>query len=393
MQWTLPIRSFLLVVTAILASNAVSALPQFTLTSGNRCVNCHVNQQGAGLRNELGWYSMNETSVIPPASIGLDGFYGSLPTSNMAFDERVTLGFDMRFQTARSVDSGSSRKYFPMQVAAHAAVTIVDGVIWEGTYNAGPTRYAGQSSYSTSVLIQPTVEWPQLRVGHIQPSIGIRYDDHSMLIRQIADNTAYAHPLIAPNYAEWGAEMNYFGLQWLTVGAGVFGTSKMSEVQINNVSIVRNAQPLVMGRVVLSDHHLITSETNSYVGASVLAQQDLTMVNLFAGIGIADHVSIMAERMTGSFMQGTTTNTVVSVSGMAMDGLMLEVRAEEAVLTSTSPTVYESRVTQLVFGAQIFLLPFIELRPDYRIIETEQDPRYQDQYSANRWNLQLHLFF
>lgn len=386
-------KILVLVLLTVVGSAPSIALPQFTLYSGNRCVNCHVNQQGAGLRNELGWYSMNETSLISPEAIGLGGMYQALPSSNMAWDERVTYGFDVRFQTARSIDSGSTRKYFPMQVAAHAAVSIVDGVMWEGTYNAGPTRYAGQTSYSTSVLVQPSVAWPQLRVGHFQPSIGIRYDDHSMLIRQIADNTAYANPLIAPNYGEWGAELTYYGLQWLTVGVGAFGSARLSEVRINGTSIVRSSQPLFMGRVVLNDHNMITKATNSYIGASVLAQQDLTMVNVFAGIGIADHVAIMAERMQTSLYQGTTTNTSIGISASVIDGLILEARAEEAVLTSTTPTSYENRVTQLVFGAQIFPLPFIELRPDYRIIETEQDPRMQDQYTAKRWNVQLHLFF
>ncbi len=381
-----------LVLTALAAVPALS-IPQLTLFSGNRCVNCHVNQQGAGLRNELGWYSMNETSLIPPSSVGLGGFYESLPQSNLALDERLNLGFDLRFQTARGIDTGATRKVFPMQVAAHAAYTPLDGLTLEGTYNAGPTRYAGQRSGSFSALVQPEVMWPQLRVGFFQPSIGIRYDDHSMMIRQIADNTAYANPLIAPNYAEWGAELTWFGAQWLTIGVGAFGSSGLAEVQLNNRSIVANNQPLALARIVISDHAGIASWLNLYGGASFFGNADTRMVNAFAGLGWEDRVSLMAEVMQGAFQQGSTQNWSVALSAMVVQGLMLEARVEEARYRSEDPITYENRVRQLVFGAQIFLLPYIELRPDYRIIDTEQSPRMVDQYAAKRWNVQLHFFF
>ena len=47
----------------------------------------------------------------------------------------------------------------------------------------------------------------QLRIGHFQPSIGIRYDDHTMLCP--AGSRSKYHPvIIAPNFAEYGAELN-----------------------------------------------------------------------------------------------------------------------------------------------------------------------------------------
>ncbi|MBK7412179.1 MAG: hypothetical protein IPI29_06455 [Ignavibacteria bacterium] len=63
------------------------------LMSGNRCANCHVNQQGAGLRNELGWYSMMDESVIKPASVGLGGLYEPLQQTNLAANETFAICF------------------------------------------------------------------------------------------------------------------------------------------------------------------------------------------------------------------------------------------------------------------------------------------------------------
>ena len=46
--------------------NLAYALPQFSLISGNRCSSCHINQQGGGGRNDLGWYSYRDIGAIEP---------------------------------------------------------------------------------------------------------------------------------------------------------------------------------------------------------------------------------------------------------------------------------------------------------------------------------------
>ncbi|HLP27017.1 MAG TPA: hypothetical protein VK147_00160 [Candidatus Didemnitutus sp.] len=380
-------------VLLILSAPTVLAIPQYTLMSGNRCANCHVNQQGAGLRNELGWYSMMDESIIKPSSIGLGGLFEPLQQSNLTLNETFNYGLDLRAQSSRGIDSGSTRKTFPMQVAMHAAWTPQEGITVEGTYNAGPIRYDGQTSWSASVLAQPTKDWPQVRIGHFQPSMGIRYDDHSMMIRQIADNTAYAHPLIAPNYAEYGAEITYATPTWLSLSAGVFDMTNLARVNINGRQITPGSVGY-SGRLVVSDHNTFTAITNSYVGASVLAANSMTMTSVFAGVGLEDRVSLMGEVfMMHSQGLADTRNAIVALMVKVFDGVYLEGRAEQATLTSIAPTAYESTVTQWVIGAQLFVLPFLEIRPDYRIVETGQSPQLLDQYKAKRWNVQIHIFY
>ena len=48
-----------------------------------------------------------------------------------------------------------------------------------------------------------------------------------MLVRQIAGSDG--SPLIAPNYAEYGMEFNYNGIDWVTLTAGVFNAESLSE--------------------------------------------------------------------------------------------------------------------------------------------------------------------
>jgi hypothetical protein len=42
--------------------------------------------------------------------------------------------------------------------------------------------------------------------------------------------------------------------------------------------------------------------------------------------------------------------------------------------------------TQLVLGARLFVLPFVELRPEWRWVDTER-------YRSSRIAAQLHLFY
>jgi hypothetical protein len=50
----------------------------------------------------------------------------------------------------------------------------------------------------------------------------------------------------------------------------------------------------------------------------------------------------------------------------------------------SSPTAIFT--SQIVLGGQIFPLPFLEFRPEYRITTTEV-------FSSQRWTVQMHLFF
>jgi len=73
---------FLFVVSAPLY-----AIPQFALLTGNRCSNCHVaTGGGGGMRNDLGWYSFNDVSIIPRNGSLLGWMYAG-DNSNKHFDD------------------------------------------------------------------------------------------------------------------------------------------------------------------------------------------------------------------------------------------------------------------------------------------------------------------
>ncbi len=372
----------------IAGSSTALALPQFSLLTGNRCINCHIAPQGGGLRNDLGWYSMRDVGLIDPADLGMPG----PGESNTLFDGLLRTGLDFRMQRARSHKSPDAEgKIFPMQAALYGALVPTEWATVYAAYNFGAKkRYNGQQSWSTSLLLQPDYSYPILQAGFFQPSIGVRYDDHTMLVRQVAG--AAGVPLIAPYFAELGAEITYNSLKWLSVTAGAFNARSLAENLVTGLdslphALVDEDNLSMLGRVVFSPRAL-DNELNMYAGVSLLLNDDFSLTNIFAGVGFTDDVSLMAEYAHSDKQDlRTTDNFSIDLTWQALDALLLYVRGERGVtsLTYLAEPV-EEYTNQVVLGTQIFVLPSVELRPEYRWVDTEA-------FTSTRYAVQLHLFY
>lgn len=363
----------------------VGATTQFALLTGNRCINCHTSPQGGAQRDELGQYSMDGVGVMAPNQM--------LPGRTAFANGKVLVGADFRAQMARShVSPDAERKYFPMQAALYSVVRPSQAVKIEGTYNFGPKKYDGQRAWTASLMYQPTFDWPMLRVGHFQPAIGMRYDDHTMLVRQTPDVVG-ASSLIAPNYAEYGAEVHYYRKLWLSLTAGVYGARALAENTVmtggQQVSLIQDRDKLsYLGRVVFWPR-LVPQKMNFYVGGSVLKNEDFQLSNLFGGLGRQDRVAIMAElALSDKESLRTTRATSVDVSVQVKPGVILYVRGEHGMVTHkrTGSADIELTTRQAVFGGQIFLMPQVELRPEYRLLDTET-------FRSGRYAFQVHIFY
>lgn len=377
------------ILGAFISVSRVSALPQFSLLTGNRCINCHVNVQGGGLRNDLGWYAMESVGILQYDDIGLGVLRPVLSTNTFAGD-RLTVGVDFRLQSSRSLrDTSPERRLFPMQGAFYAVYKPFDWMLVEGSYNLGRRvyAYAGQQSWTGSIAVQPSLAYPQLRIGYFQPSIGYRFDDHTMLIRRIpAGSQDY---LFAPNWAEWGAELNYYRFEWLTLTAGISMLTNLKNATLPDATgqtralLLHPNQPAAVARALFSPR-LFRERLTLNFGASTLQHNDFSLWNVFGGFGYADRVSLIIESM---LHQTPDVRTIMATSAEltvhVAEPVYLSARAEKGeTLTGTTSL----RQEQYLLGAQIFVLPFIELRPEYRIIDLPL-------YRLNRWTVQLHVFY
>jgi hypothetical protein len=361
------------------------ATAQFALLTGNRCINCHITTQGGAQRDELGQYAMDGVGLLAPTQ--------TLPGRTAFANGKLLVGADFRALTARShVSPDAERRYFPMQAAVYGVVRPSNAVKVEGTYNFGPKKYDGQKAWTTSLMYQPTFDWPMLRVGHFQPPIGMRYDDHTMLVRQTPDVVG-ASSLIAPNYAEYGAEVHYYRKLWLSVTAGVYSARALAENDVMTagqpVSLIQDRdKPSYLGRVVFWPK-LVPQNMNFYVGGSVLKNDDFQLSNVFGGLGRQDRVAVMAEAAFSDKENLRTSRMVsVDVSVQVKPGLILFVRGEHGTVTNkrTGRADVELTTRHAVFGGQIFLMPQVEVRPEYRLLDTET-------FRSGRYVLQVHVFY
>lgn len=392
--WTLIALTFVAVATS------VSARPQYSLLSGNRCSGCHVNVNGAGLRSDLGWYARNDIGMISRESPALDWLYGA-DDGNTFLDNTLTVGMDIRVQHVRSFsDTTGDRSTFPMQFALYGAYQPIKAVTIEGQFNGASVsskaaKYAGQRDGLYSVILQPDHSWPQLRVGLIRPSVGVRYDDHSSFPFSYVTSTR-REQFIAPFWGEYGAEVSYEAPLWLTAQAGVFGTSGMQRLQVDNgagarSSLITGDQPTITARVQFWPR-FFEDMLNTYVGASVLHNNDLNMIDVFGGVGLTDEVTLMLHWMTfdkQNYLR--TSNVFAEVDWQIWDPVILYVRGEMArttkdgLVTTTSDNAFE--ITSAVIGATLIPIDYVEIRPEYRVWDTSLPD------VTTRWFVQLHLYY
>jgi hypothetical protein len=388
------------ILLAGIASVTAMAIPQFSAISGNRCSNCHVAPSGGGIRNDLGWYSWYDVGLISRDSSFLAPMY-AIDKENTFFDGMLTLGMDARVQSTRSFTSPqATRSTFPMQASLYAALTPIKAVTLEGTFNLAALRqgagggqrivYPGQRMGSLSAIIAPSLSLPMLRVGLFRPSIGMRYDDHTMGSFGYATSTN-RQTLVAPDWSEYGAEITYEGLRWLTLQTGIFGSEGLSQVRINDggtrtVSAVTGNQPTITARAVVWPR-AFDDKLNMWLGGSVLSNNALTLTSAFAGVGLSDHLSLLLDRTSMKLNNVIETeNWTAELLYQAATWAFPYVRAERywTDQVNATGTVLSNAA---IIGAQIFLLPYVELRPEYRILDT-----WKEGYSS-RWNFQLHIFY
>lgn len=376
----------------------LSALPHMSLTAGSPCSTCHVSPQGGAARNEIGWGNEHFMGMVGWRKLGLERFEEAEDASLAG--GKLLLGADVRLQIARlgrpTPKAGADAKdaifegnvpadppeirAIPMQMQPYLTVLATPWLTLTGSYNVGyhKSRYPGMTPLDASVIVHPGRGKPVLRAGLIQPSIGIRHDDHTMLLR--ADAAAPRTPIIPPNYNEPGAEVQWQPVSWLRAEAGAFMTRNLHDVMPDAVD---STGPGWLGRVTwlpqVLDLHL-----NGWLGASLFGAGDFKMLNVFAGVGKDKRVALQVEASKSWTGEGReTTNGMAMLTVPLQSWIAIEARVERA---NTVADGHTHTTDALVLGTQFFPIGYLELRPEYRLIKT-------DEYALGQYTLQMHAFF
>ena len=391
-------RIAILCLLVALIGNDALAIPQFSALTGNRCSNCHVNTSGGGIRNDLGWYSWYDVGIIPRDAAALKWAYDA-DSSNQFFDGTLTLGMDLRAQSARGFTEGSERKLFQMQASLYAAFAPVKAVALEASFNLAALRkgpntdvrvvYPGQRMGSFSAYYMPDQTLPSIRVGLFRPSVGMRYDDHTMAPYSYTNaNTRQTY--LAPDWSEFGAELTYESIQWLTLQAGVFGSEGLSQILLSDgvrsSSAITGNAPTITSRAVFWPR-FANDIINTWIGGSYLLSNGYSMASVFASVGWSDHVALMLDyTMTNKTGVISSRNFMAEISFQIFSPVLVYARYERYFTVQVNvPGTFSANAG--VLGAQVFVLPYVELRPEFRLWDTWREG------TSNRWAVQLHIFY
>lgn len=410
-------------IALALLTGVAWATPRQSLTAGTPCVACHVNPNGGEGRTELGWSSMNHAGALTWDQLGLKGFHD---VSSNRILKIASLGFDARLQGARlgrpqiedTAGGGTETTvpdmtWFPMQFQPYLTVKPTRKVTLYGTWLMGPSTlrdgelcdpvFPGMSCVGAQVIFEPGGAAPTVRVGVFQPSIGIRHDDHTILLRGDAANRR--QPVIAPGYAELGGEVIYQPRQWVRLEVGGFGTQHLEEA-LNSVTRTAELWPAAYSARLTLQPHLefgggapaaakdefddFDAEpatpfvVNTWLGASAYGSKDFMLINGFLGAGIHEGVTLMAEvAAVRRTIEHDQLNAMLNLTYTPWSWLTFALRAERA---STREATDEFTTWQFVGGLEFFPVPYLEVRPEYRLVET-------DDYRFGQATLQVHLFY
>jgi len=406
-------KFILLLILAIVVGNDSYSRPQYSILQsyGAKCSGCHINTQGGGIRSNSGWMSRNQSSLVNPESIGLKGLFDLTQESNQFLDDKVTYGFDFRYQTAKwgSQSGVSERKHMVMQWSNYLAIEPTDWLTIEGFYNFAydihsVMRYPGQQPFAASAIIKPGEDLPSLRVGYFQPTIGTKYEDHTMLTRQFASGSRGVS-VVPDDYAELGFQIDYEALEWLGVSYGMFSSENLSETNIP-LGLSAGGQPVngnhmsSVFRVVLYPPEVAPGVT-MFGGGTLFFNSPLKtddgiyfgnehyyIGNIFFNVGLVDKLALMTEYMR-TLKQGRleVNNITLELNYQIMEPLIAYVRYERGN-TSYLEDDKTFITTHYVFGAKAYILPYIAFLPEYRINDKEHLEGY-----ASQWAFQVHVFY
>ena len=368
------------------------AVPQMSLLSGAPCSTCHVSPGGGGLRNEIGWYTASDWGAATYSELGLDALAFE---SNTFADGYVAFGYDLRVQFVRAgrppaTDVLPDLITIPMQLQPGVAVYALDWLTIFGSYNVGPRTYEGafcdphfdgQECFEAGVLVDVDPALPALRAGMIGPSHGIKHDDHTLLY--LSSALDHRRPLLPPNHADLGGELGYQPTSWVRADAGAYLPRNLDLAAQAPGLDVDVGSASYLGRLSVMPQ-LLEAGLNSWMGVSVYGGGEFRHDIAFVGVGLNDTAALQVElsrferageRGWSGFVEGT---------GQVLTWLHFNARAE---LSRARRGNIEAEVVQYVFGAQVFPVPYLELRPEYRLVEVK------DEYLLGQVTLQVHQFF
>lgn len=341
-------KSLLIVVPFFIAANAAIALPRFSILTGMRCTNCHVNPAGGELRNSFGSSDFVDDHLRLVPAHGDSTDYDFNPQLN----DYIRLGGDVRFQY---LFDGEQKKttFQSMEGSIYSLLRLFTSTDLFVKYDFANTAYEAYGLYKFNS------DNSYVKVGAFEPSYGIRLDDHTAYTR--GGNLGYLQGLdqvglfFVPDYRDLGVEVgSRFDDLFVTVDA----TNGNGFSNINFASkkaFIGKAEYLMKG--------------NFMIGASGYSAGSMSMYGLQAGAGIGELLTILGEwdwanslpNLPQPYVNAKSNAAFVEATCFISNGLSATGRFDYFRTVVGGP-IYE----RYIIGADIYPIPHVDLMPQVR---------------------------
>lgn len=319
----LPLVVVVLIIAALIISSAIS-FPRLAVEQGTACVNCHVNPNGGGMRNEYGNHAVGFNELCLPSSKK----YVADKYRSPRLSEAVTIGVDSRHLI---LDDG---RVFRMQTDAFINAEPIERLSYQLRF--------GESGISENyALWRQTEDKFYVKAGRFYPAFGLRSSDHKAYVQE-----------------RTGHGSNVY-LDGLSIGARVYDVNIAAEFMDDNghgiygAHLYRAAGYGPFGYLVGASLRL-PEESGGSTGRFPISRA------LFGGLSY-DRFTLMGELD----LAGKGNDTLIAYAN-------LTTRLEYGLYIITEYNFFDgdrslkSGVDEFVrFSVELYPLPFVQLRPSY----------------------------
>lgn len=339
--------------TLIFMSTLMQALPRFAIQEGASCNLCHVDPTGGSLRNDYG---------ITVTSSELAGKEGGERTNNYTgmISEYLRIGGDVRILSYNTEDSGQLKSaIFPMQMDIAALWQISE----EFSIFAEQDLMRGQNEGWLMWTGLPFNGY--LKTGKDLPAYGLNIDDHTSFIRGgnirkkglEFEGLAFTPYLDKPGLVEIGFQFNSINISQSIANTFINGSSSsgIGESLEDKAFTTRVEWWPAIGNM------------NGLLGGSFLQEGLIQFYGLFGGVSSGNLTWTGAVDIAEEYAStGTVLASYSELNYQLSQGWNVQAKYDffDEDIDTTG-----SAISRFTLGAEIFPLPFVEVRCQTRFTD------------------------
>ena len=153
------------------------------------------------------------------------------------------------------------------------------------------------------------------------------------MIRQVA-GVYRANQVIPPDYAEFGAEINYYGYKWLNLTAGVYNSENLSKIAAlgPDGQLLPLADKDILSGLVKVEFwpRFFENQLNTQIGASYFFNGNYKVADFFLNLGLTDRLALLTEYVYSQKNGARTTdNYMIELDYQYTDPLIAYLKYEK----------------------------------------------------------------